>query len=96
MAEYKRKNGKKPPYESLRKWANRKGINDTGRIFGIRENIFKYGLKARPLTESAFNKANAILSRDTKLEDAFADQLEDVLETLIEGGITGTNLITIE
>lgn len=91
---YKR-GGKKPPYKVIEPWARRKGINDTGRIFGIRENIFKYGLKKRPLTEEAFNKANAILSREGELDEAFAKEIETVLETLIEGGITGTNLITV-
>jgi hypothetical protein len=90
---YKRK---RPPYQSIAEWARKKhGITDTGHIFGIRENIFKYGLKKRPLTDEAFNKANAILSGESQLDEAFAEELEGVLETLIQNGITGANFITV-
>lgn len=86
----------RPPFEVIKNWARGKhNITDTGHVFAIRENIYKFGLKARPLTEEAFNKANAILSRETELEEAFAQQLEGVLETLIQNGITGANFITV-
>jgi hypothetical protein len=87
---------KRPPFSVIRDWARGKhGITDVGHVFAIRENIYKYGLKSRPLTEEAFNKANAILSRESELDEAVAEQLEEVLETLIQNGITGANFITL-
>lgn len=69
---------------SITAWSQRKGLYEYR--FGIIKNIYKYGLKARPILSPTFDYANQVLnsSYEQRLEQGFSDDINRMIDKLIE------------
>tara|TARA_B110000285_G_scaffold38661_1_gene41914 strand:- start:351 stop:932 length:582 start_codon:yes stop_codon:yes gene_type:complete len=68
---------------SITEWSQRKGLYKYR--FGIIKNIYKYGLKTRPILDPTFDYAQKLIetSYEERLEQGFADDMNLIIENLI-------------
>ena len=79
--------GNSPFIEALRQWAQRKGFQDPlGAAFGIRRNIWKYGIQPTNFFGNADIKIQQLFEQifPTEFEDLFEQYLDKRLLNLIE------------
>lgn len=70
---------RKVPVQALIQWARRKGINDdSSTIYAIRESIYKYGIKARPLLIHFERELDVLFDKD--IFDKLFDNLTKILD----------------
>lgn len=68
---------------SISAWSARKGLYEYR--FAIIKNIYKFGLKARPILSPTFDYANQILNStyEQRLEQGFSEDIEKIIDNLI-------------
>ena len=70
--------------QAITLWSQRKGLYEYR--FGIIKNIYKFGLKSRPILNPTFDYANQVLnsSFEQRLEQGFSDDMNRIIDKLIE------------
>lgn len=68
---------------SITEWSQRKGLYEYR--FGIIKNIYRYGLKARPILDPTFDYAQKLIetSYEQRLEQGFSDDMNKIIDNLI-------------
>jgi len=68
---------------SITQWSQRKGLYQYR--FGIIKNIYKFGLKARPMLDPTFDYAQRLIetSYEDRLEQGFAEDINKIIDDFI-------------
>lgn len=68
---------------SISEWSARKGLYEYR--FGIIKNIYKYGLKARPILDPTYDYVNQLVNStfEQRMEQGFADDMNRIIENFV-------------